>query len=104
MGYGEIVREPMSRELVITTAREVVSVASAAGIELQGEQLIAGGVKFLEGMKDVTSSTAQDVARKKKTEIDALNGVIVRKGKNLGVPTPVNFALTALVKLIESKF
>ncbi len=104
VGYGAIVREPMSRELVITTAREVVNVASAAGIELQGEQLIAGGVKFLEGMKDVTSSTAQDVARKKKTEIDALNGVIVRKGKELGVATPANFALTALVKLIESKF
>ncbi len=102
--YGEVVREPMSRELVIATAREVAAVARAAGVELPEEQLVAGGVKFLEGMKDVMSSTAQDVARKKKTEIDALNGVIVRKGNELGIATPANFALTALVKLIESKF
>jgi 2-dehydropantoate 2-reductase len=102
--YGEVVREPMSRELVIATAREVVAVARAAGVELEEEQLVAAGVKFLEGMKDVMSSTAQDVARKKKTEIDALNGAIVRKGKELGVATPANFALTAMVKLIESKF
>ena len=78
--------------------------ARAGGIELPEEQLITAGIKFVESMGDVTSSTAQDVARKKKTEIDALNGVIVRRGKELGVPTPVNFALTALVKLIESKF
>ena len=44
------------------------------------------------------SSTAQDLARGKKTEIDHLNGFVVRKGEALGVPTPVNRALLALVK------
>ncbi|MDF3011561.1 MAG: 2-dehydropantoate 2-reductase, partial [Burkholderiales bacterium] len=47
------------------------------------------------------SSTAQDLARGRKTEIDHLNGVVVRKGEALGVRTPVNRTLLALVKLLE---
>jgi ketopantoate reductase len=49
------------------------------------------------------SSTAQDLARGKRTEIESLNGYIVRRGAELGVATPNNFALYALVKLIEDK-
>ena len=49
------------------------------------------------------SSTAQDLARGKRSEIDHLNGYIVRKGESLGVPTPVNRVLLALVKLLEPK-
>jgi hypothetical protein len=48
------------------------------------------------------SSTAQDPARGKPTEIDRLNGLIARRGAELGVPTPVNQALHALVKLAEA--
>jgi 2-dehydropantoate 2-reductase len=49
------------------------------------------------------SSTAQDLARGKPTEIDHLNGYVVRRGEALGVPVPANRALHALVKLLESK-
>ena len=49
------------------------------------------------------SSTAQDLARQKKTEIDHLNGFVVRKGEALGVRTPVNRVLLALVQSLESK-
>jgi 2-dehydropantoate 2-reductase len=49
------------------------------------------------------SSTAQDLARGKPTEIDHLNGLVVRKGDALGVPTPVNRLLVALVKLLEDR-
>ena len=42
-------------------------------------------------------------SRQKWTEIDYLNGIVVRKGEALDVPTPVNRALTALVKLLEEK-
>jgi 2-dehydropantoate 2-reductase len=49
------------------------------------------------------SSTAQDVARGKPSEIDHLNGFVLRQGEALGVATPVNRVLHALVKLIESK-
>jgi 2-dehydropantoate 2-reductase len=50
------------------------------------------------------SSTAQDMARLKPSEIDHLNGFIVRRGKELGIPTPINQTLYALVKLVESKY
>jgi 2-dehydropantoate 2-reductase len=49
------------------------------------------------------SSTAQDIARGRRSEIDYLNGHIVRRGHALGVATPVNRALYALLKLIEQR-
>lgn len=102
--YGTAAREPASREVMLATAREAVDVARAIGIKLDAEELISRGVKFAESMGSATSSTAQDLARKRKTEVDALNGVIVRRGRDLGVPTPVNQTLTALIKLIEAGF
>jgi 2-dehydropantoate 2-reductase len=48
------------------------------------------------------SSTAQDLMRGKPSEIDHLNGFVVRRGQALGVPTPVNRALHVLVRLLES--
>jgi 2-dehydropantoate 2-reductase len=48
------------------------------------------------------SSTAQDVLRGKPTEIDMLNGYVAQRGRELGVPTPVNRTLHALVKLREA--
>ena len=49
------------------------------------------------------SSTAQDLARGKRSEIDHLNGFVLRQGEALGVATPVNRALHALVKLVEAR-
>ena len=49
------------------------------------------------------SSTAQDIARGKPTEIDDLNGAVVREGAALGIATPVNRTLAALVRLLETK-
>ena len=48
------------------------------------------------------SSTAQDMARGKPSEIDHLNGFVARRGRALGVATPANQALHALVKLVET--
>jgi 2-dehydropantoate 2-reductase len=52
-------------------------------------------------MADAFSSTAQDLNRNRATEIDALNGYVVRRGVELNVPVPVNNALFTLVKLAE---
>ena len=54
-------------------------------------------------MPDQYSSTAQDLARGKKTEIDYLNGYVVRKGEEFSIPTPINRALLVMVKLLEEK-
>ena len=104
--YGRIARSETAWEMVTATAREAFAVARAAGIQMPGSEadLLAAGRKLLDGdLAHATSSTAQDVERGKKTEIEALNGVIVRKGRELGVPTPVNLTLYALMKLLDEK-
>jgi 2-dehydropantoate 2-reductase len=57
--------------------------------------------KLADAMSQATSSTAQDIARGNRTEIDSLNGYLVRRGAQLGVATPVNQTLHALVQLLE---
>jgi 2-dehydropantoate 2-reductase len=77
-------------------------VARASGIAMAPD-VAERTYRIAAGMPTQYSSTAQDLARGKPTEIDHLNGFVVRRGEALGVPTPANRALHALVKLIESK-
>ena len=80
-----------------------VAVATAAGVFLpDAEHLTTAALKLGQAMAEATSSTAQDLARGKPTEIDSLNGYVARRGAELGVPAPVNSTLHALVKLLES--
>jgi 2-dehydropantoate 2-reductase len=106
--YGDIVASADARKLVENIVFEVLAVAKAAGIQPPGledpRKALAGAFKIAEQMSGTRSSTAQDMARGKKTEIDSLNGFIARRGDELGVPAPVNQALTALVKLAEKNF
>jgi 2-dehydropantoate 2-reductase len=82
--------------------REVVDVGTAAGVVLpNAEQMIEAATRLGESMADATSSTEQDLGRGRPTEMDSLNGYIVRRGRELGVSTPVNTTVYALVKLIE---
>jgi 2-dehydropantoate 2-reductase len=85
---------------------EVLAVAQKKGIRPPGledpQVALAGAFRIAEQMKGTRSSTAQDMARDKRTEIDSLNGHVAKLGKELGVATPVNFTLYTLVKLYES--
>src|SRR5260370_1173513 len=77
----------------------------AAVVEIRsvGEDKAAlvGPMNLLQQRGPGTSSTAQDLARGKRPEIDSLNGYVSRKGAQLGGPTPVNYTLYTLVKLAE---
>jgi 2-dehydropantoate 2-reductase len=99
--YGRIGRHELAAQVLAATAAEAVAVARAAGVVLPGTDLAALALKFARDVGDATSSTAQDLERGKRTEIDSLNGYVVRLGAKLGVPTPVNHTLYALVKLLE---
>jgi 2-dehydropantoate 2-reductase len=77
-------------------------VAKADGVSIPGDSHEAVR-RLAASMPAQYSSTAQDLSRGKRTEIDHLNGLVVRRGEALGVPTPVNRVLHALVKLIEGK-
>ncbi|MEM5342137.1 ketopantoate reductase family protein [Paraburkholderia azotifigens] len=100
--YGRLVQG----EGVTTVMRDVVdeclAVAKADGVTIPGD--VDKAVRMIaETMPGQYSSTAQDLSRGKRSEIDHLNGLIVRRGEALGVATPSNRLLHTLVKLIESK-
>ncbi len=60
-------------------------------------------VKATQEIRDIHTSMYDDWKAGRRTEIDYLNGFIVRKGRDLGIPTPVNEALTAMIKAITEK-
>jgi 2-dehydropantoate 2-reductase len=105
--YGKIAASDDGRKVVEALVDEVMAVARAAGIHLPGvedsQAALAGALKIATQMSEAFSSTAQDLQRGKRTEIDSLNGYIARRGAELGVPTPVNHALYTLVKLAEGR-
>ncbi len=106
--YGEIFASPDARRIIETLVDEVLAVARAKGIHPPGledpKAALAGALKIAEQMSGTRSSTAQDMARGKRTEIDSLNGYVARLGEQMGVATPVNHALYTLVKLQEQGF
>jgi len=102
--YGDLVAFPESRETIRDLVNECVTVARAGGVSLADVDFVQMVLRFAESFGHVYSSTAQDLDRRKRTEIDALNGFVVRRGVDLGVPTPVNRSLLALVKLREAQF
>ena len=99
--YGRIAASPTAQEVMQEAVREVIAVAEADGVTLPPGDLIEAACRLADAMAAATSSTAQDIARGKRTEIDYLNGYVVRRGAARGVPTPVNRTLHALVKLLE---
>jgi 2-dehydropantoate 2-reductase len=85
-----------------------VHVARKKGVRPPGledpQVALAGAFRIADQMKGTRSSTAQDMARNKRTEIDSLNGHVAKLGRGLGVATPVNFTLYTLVKLYEESY
>ena len=100
--YGEMVALAEIRALMGDAAREATAVAAAKGIRLP-DNIVAAAIKLADGMPMQISSTAQDIRRGRRTEIDHLNGYVVRAGEVLGIATPVNRALNALMKLLERR-
>ena len=60
-------------------------------------------VKATQEIRDIHTSMYDDWKAGRRTEIDALNGFIVKKGREFGIPTPVNEALTAMIKTLTDK-
>jgi len=99
--YYRAARNRWTRAVMVKVIEEAVGVARASGVRLPEVNMVETVLKIAESMAYATSSTAQDLARGKRTEIDSLNGYLVRRGAELGIPTPVNQTLHALVKLLE---
>ncbi len=102
--YGRLARSPWMRAVMRDLVEEVVAAGTARGVRFPVGDPVAATLKFGEGLDQTISSTAQDIARGKPTEIDSLNGYVARLGEELKIPTPVNRTLHALVKLLEEGF
>jgi len=102
--YEKLAALESVRNTQTALVKEVIAVAQADGIHLSETVALQAVAQISVTMGSQKSSTAQDMARCKPSEIDHLNGFIVRRGQALGIPTPVNQALFALVKLVESSY
>jgi 2-dehydropantoate 2-reductase len=99
---GELLNYPEAREIMKETVEETVAVAQAKNIHLKWPDPVAQTVRVCQATANNYSSMLQDILNRKRTEIDFINGAIVRESEALGIPAPVNNALTQLVKAIES--
>jgi 2-dehydropantoate 2-reductase len=100
--YGRLVQGAGVSEAMHDIVAECVAVAQADGVTLPDD--MEGAVtRIAQTMPGQYSSTAQDLARGKRSEIDHLNGYVVQRGAALGVATPANRLLQTLVRLIEDK-
>jgi 2-dehydropantoate 2-reductase len=100
--YGKMIAGAGVRDVMRDVVEETLALAKASGVAM-APGMLERVYKIAEAMPTQFSSTAQDLARGKPTEIEHLNGFVLRRGAALGVATPVNRALYALVRLLESK-
>ena len=97
---GELLERPDAEALMVAATQEAAAVATAHGIELEADA--ATRVREVARLTASNrSSMLQDVLRGAPTEIDAISGAVVRDGRRLGVPTPVNEVLWTLVRAMR---
>jgi 2-dehydropantoate 2-reductase len=100
---GQILDHPETLRLLETLVSEAVGVARKKGIPIEGNP--SEKVKtVLETTRENRCSMGQDFDNRRKTEIDAINGAVVREAERLGISVPYNQMITDLVKVIEKNF
>jgi len=104
MPNGKLLEFEGTRKILRDAVTEATRVVKRKRIKLLYDDPLAKVEAVCESTAGNLSSMLQDVLKKKRTEIDFINGVIVRLGQELGIPVPVNLLLTNLVKTIESSY
>jgi len=102
--YGQIVQSKHTNDLIGQIIKEFLAVAEKEGINISLEQAILANEQIAKTMAKQKSSTAQDLMKHKKTEVDYLNGYIVRCGMAHQIPVPANQSVYALVKMLEMAY
>ena len=105
--YGRLRDVPEVLDVMRRIIEEIFAVARAKGLNL-GYEGPDEYYRFLVEEQipptaEHRASMLQDMELGRRTEIDALNGAISRYGRELGVPTPVNDVITAIIKGLETK-
>jgi 2-dehydropantoate 2-reductase len=95
---GALLEDIQLREIAREVVRETLRVARAHGVVLSDEEAIERVETVASKTARNISSMLQDVRHGRPTEIDYINGAVVREGQRLGIPTPLNLLLTKLLK------
>ncbi len=99
--YGPMMAMPHIRQVMSDAVREIIALAEAKGVRIAMPDPVEAVLRFGDAMPNTKSSTAQDIELGRPTEIEYLNGYVVRACDAHGLPAPVNRTLYALVKVLE---
>lgn len=102
--YGDIYKEPLIREVALMAVQEGIDVARKLDIKLTSDDPEHSWELARAGLgADFKPSLLQSLEKGRKTEVDVIAGAVVREGAKVGVPTPVNQTLVAIVHGIERR-
>jgi 2-dehydropantoate 2-reductase len=98
-GIGPILASPEGRTLLTASCQEIVAVAQAAGTPLRADAVDAVIAQAAAVLPQWRSSMARDLEERRRLEVDALSGAVVRRGLAYGIPTPVHQTIAACLSL-----
>jgi 2-dehydropantoate 2-reductase len=101
---GKLLDYAGSEEILEAAVKEGIRVGEEKGIQFVYEDILSQVKKVCRLTASNVSSMLQDVLKQKRTEVDFINGVIMREGRLLGIPVPVNTLLTNLIQTIETSY
>jgi len=101
---GQMITVPEANEIYVAAIKEAMEVAKALGIKFSNPDPIGHVDEVCEFSAPNQSSMLVDIDKKRITEIDFINGYIVREGKRLGIPTPVNMSITNMIKIKQMQY
>lgn len=98
---GELLNYPEIEELLEAAVKEAHAVAKAKGIRLSFDDPVGHTKDVCRATAANKSSMLQDILNHKQTEIDMINGAVVKEAAEAGIAAPVNLVLTNLIKFIQ---
>jgi 2-dehydropantoate 2-reductase len=101
---GGIMESAHLRQALGLAVSEAVQVAEGLGIRLPYQDMVAHTEEVCQRTASNVNSMLQDVRRQRRTEVEAINGAVVRHGAAQGVPTPTNALLAALIRGVEETY
>ncbi|MCM8783316.1 MAG: 2-dehydropantoate 2-reductase [Candidatus Omnitrophica bacterium] len=101
---GRLLDFPFTRQIMQEVVGEAYRIVKKKKIRLFYSQPFKEVEEVCKKTYSNISSMLQDVLHQRRTEIDFINGVLVREGRRLNIPTPVNSVLFALIKTLESSY
>ena len=101
---GKLIEFPGTLKILEEAVQEGILVGQKKGVEFIYPDPLTQVKKVCRLTSTNVSSMLQDILKKNKTEIDFINGVVMREGLDYGIPVPVNVLLTRLVKTIEESY